>query len=291
MTLGRLRICTAAGLTAGLAVLAGCGGRDGDEAAFTPVAGSDSAYCEAYRSWKVYELDAGGAFDQPNPAALRTWWSAYLVAEETMLREAPSEISDAVGVKVGHIRSVMTPLLEKYEFDVKRIQREATEAEQAAFYGLPPAEVGKAQEAQYAYEDMACGTAPTPPPADVVFEAVASSKPYCAALGAFNSELEKVVSSKFDPDVLRTLVTGDRFSELLDRMDEAAPADIAEDVRADTAWFRMRWSDAVAEYDYDLRSVYLHATPEDLAVFNRTHPEVLEHTSRTTAYEDQLCIG
>ena len=86
MTLGRLRICTVAALAVGLAVLAGCGGGDGDETAFTPVAGSDSAYCQAYRSWKVYELDAGGAFDQPNPAALRTWWNAYLVAEETMLR-------------------------------------------------------------------------------------------------------------------------------------------------------------------------------------------------------------
>ena len=88
MTLGRLRISIVAALTAGLAVLAGCGGGDGDETAFTPVAGSDSAYCQAYRSWKVYELDGGGAFDQPNPAALRTWWNAYLVAEETMLQRS-----------------------------------------------------------------------------------------------------------------------------------------------------------------------------------------------------------
>lgn len=291
MSLGRLRLCAVAGLTAALAVLAGCGGGYGDEAAFTPVAGSDSAYCQAYRSWKVYELDGGGAFDQPDPAALRTWWNAYLVAEETMLQQAPPEIRDEVAIKIGHIRTQLTPLLEKYDFALDRIRREGSPAEQDVLFGPPPAEVEKAQGAQYAYEDKACGTAPTPPPADVVFEADASSKPYCAALTAFNGELEKVVSSKFDPDVLRTLVTGDRFSELLDRMDEAAPADIAEDVRADTAWFRMRWSDAVAEYDYDLRSVYLHATPEDLAVFNRTHPEVLEHTSRTTAYEDQLCIG
>jgi hypothetical protein len=291
MTLGRLRICTVAALTAGLAVLAGCSGGDGDETAFTPVAGSDSTYCQAYRSWKVYELDAGGAFDQPNPAALRTWWNAYLVAEETMLREAPSEISDAVGVKVGHIRTVMTPLLERYEFDPKRLQREGTATEQAAFYGLPPAEVEKAQEAQYAYEDMACGTAPTPRAADVVFEPGASSKPYCRTLGAFNAEVDTIAASRFDPDVMQAFVTGDRFSEILDGLNAAAPAEIAADVEADSEWFRTRWSDVVEQYGFDVRRIYRDATPEDLAVFNRTHPDVLDHTSRDTAYEDQVCQG
>ena len=147
----------------------------------------------------------------------------------------------------------------------------------------------RAQEAQYAYEDRTCGTAPTPPAADVVFEADASSKPYCMALGAFNTEVEKVSDSRFDPDVMRTFVTGDRFAEVLDGLDETAPAEIAEDVQADTEWFRTRWSDVVAEYDYDIRNIYLDGTPEDLAVFNRTHPDVLEHTSRATAYEEQVC--
>jgi hypothetical protein len=289
MYLGRFRICAVAALTAGLAVLVGCGGGDGNGKAFTSIAGSDSAYCQAYRSWKVYELDAGGAFDQSRPAALRTWWNAYLVAEETMLREAPSEISEAVEVKVRHIRTVMTPLLEKYEFDLKRMQREGTEVEQAAFYGLPPAEVDKAQETQYAYENRTCGTQPSPPAAKVAFEAGPSSKGFCSAITAFNGELEKVASSKFDPEVLRRLVTGDRFTEVLDGLDAAAPAEITADVEADTEWFRSRWSDVLGEYDYDIRNIYLEATPEDLAVFNRTHPAVLEHASRTTAYEEQVC--
>jgi hypothetical protein len=289
MTLGRLRICTVAVLTTGLAVLAGCSGGDGDETAFTPVAGSDSAYCQAYRSWKAYELDAGGAFDQPNPAALRTWWNAYLVAEETMLQEAPSEIRDEVGIKLGHIRTRLTPLLEKHQFDLERVRREGSPAAQAAFFGLPPAEVEKAQEAQYTYEDKTCGTASTLRAADAVFEADAASKPYCRALDAFNAEVDKITASKFDPDVLQTFVTGDRFTEVLDGLDATAPAEIAADVEADTQWFRTRWSDVMAEYDYDIRSIYLDATPEDLAVFNRTHPDVLEHTSRDTAYEEQVC--
>jgi len=62
------------------------------------------------------------------------------------------------------------------------------------------------------------------------------------------------------------------------------------DVEADTG-FRTRWSDVVARYGYDLRGSYLDGTPEDLAVFNRTHPDVVEHASRTTAYEEQVCEG
>lgn len=286
MTLGRLRICS----VAAIALLAGCGG-DGGETALAPVASSHSAYCQAYRSWKVYELDAGGAFDQSSPAALRRWWNAYLVAEETMLREAPSEIRGAVEVKVAFIRTRLTPFLEKHRFDLKRIHREATADEQAAFFGGRPADVEQAQGVQYGYEDKTCGTRPSPPAADVVFEADAASKPFCRALGAFNTEIEKVADSQFDPDVLRKLVTGERFGQVLDRLDDAAPAEIAEDVQADTEWFRTRWSGVVSAYEYDLRAIYLRSTSDELAVFNRTHPDVLQHTSRTTAYEQQVCGG
>ena len=289
MAHARLRICTLVAVTLGLVSAAGCGGSN--EPAFTPVAGSDGAYCKTYRAWKVYELDGGGAFDQPHPAALRSWWNAYLVAEETMLRDAPAEIRDEVAIKVGHIRTVLTPLLHEYDFDLKRVRRDASAAEQAAFFGLPPAEVERAQEAQYAYEDRTCGAAPTPPAANVVFEPDAASKRYCTALDAFDTELGEVAAAKFDPDVLRKLVTGDLYAEILGGLDAAAPAAIAADVQADTDWFRTRWSDVLAEYDYDLRRVYVDARPEDLAVFNRTHPDVLEHTARTTAYEDQVCNG
>jgi antitoxin component of MazEF toxin-antitoxin module len=271
-----------------LAVLAGCSGSDGDETAFTPVVGSDTAYCDAYRAWQVHELDGGEGNDQPNPAALRKYWNEYLIFEETLLHEAPAEIRDEVEVKVSGIRTLITPLLEKYDFDDKRLQREGTAAERALFEAPPP-ELQKAQDAQHAYEERTCGTEPSPPAADVVFEAGGSSKAYCVALDAFNGELEQVVASKFDPDVLEALVTSERFEELLDGLDDTAPAEIAADVEADTEWFRTRWSDVLAEYDYDIRNIYLDATPEDLAVFNRTHPDVREHASRNMAYEEQIC--
>jgi hypothetical protein len=299
MTLGRFRRGTRAirpshlaliALILGVAVLAGCSGSDADETAFAPVPGSDTAYCDAYRAWQVHELDGGEGDDQPNPAALRKYWNEYLIFEETLLHEAPAEIRDDVVAKVSGIRTLITPLLEKYDFDAMRIQREGTAAERSLFEEPPP-DIQRAQNAQHAYEDRTCGTAPSPPAAKVVFTVDQSSKPFCKALSMFNSELDRIASSRFDPDVMRTFVTGDRFSEVLDGLDEAAPAEIAADAEADTEWFRTRWSDVMAEYGYDIRRIYLDATPEDLATFNRTHPDVLEHTSRDTAYEEQVCEG
>jgi hypothetical protein len=299
MTRGRFRratwgsrpLCLATvSLILGSAALAGCSGSDGDETAFTPVPGSDTAYCNAYRAWQVHELDGGEGDDQPNPAALRKYWNEYLIFEETLLHEAPAAIRDEVVVKVSGIRTLMTPLLEKYDFDAMRIQREGSAAERALFEEPPP-DIQKAQNAQHAYEDRTCGTAPSPPAADVVFKTDDSSKPFCTALSEFNGELDRVASSRFDPDVIRAFVTGDRFTEVLDGLDAAAPAEIAPDVKADTEWFRTRWGDVIADYGYDVRGIYLDGAPEDLAVFNRTHPDVLEHSSRTTAYEEQVCGG
>lgn len=286
MVLTQLRVPALAALLGGLAVLAGCGGEDGHDTPFAPIAGTESAYCDTYRAFQVYLLDRG-VNTQADPAAYRKYWNQYLIVEETLLREAPEEIRDEVTAKVSGIRTLITPVLEKYDFDAKRVQREGTAAERALFDG-PPAAIQKAQDAQHAYEDRVCGVA-QPPAADVVFKADESSKPFCAAMSKFNREVERVTASRFDPDVLRTLVTGDSFPEVLDGLDAAAPADIAADVKADTEWFRTRWSDVIAEYDYDIRDIYLNATPEDLAVLSRTHPTVLEHASRTTAYEEQVC--
>ena len=277
-------------LTLGMAVLAGCSG-GADSPALASGAGSDVPYCKTYRAWKVYELENGEAFDQPNPAALRAYWNAYLISEETMLEQAPPEIRTEVEVKVRFIRTSLTPLMEKYGFDLERIHREATTADQAALFHEPPADVQRAQAAQYGYEDETCGTRPSPPAADVVFDAEPSSTGYCAALSEFNHALDEIAFSRFDPKVMRAVVTGDRFTEALGGLERAAPPEIAGDVEVDTEWFRTRWSTVVARYGYDVRRIYLDATPEDLAVFNRTHPDVLEHTSRETAYEEQVCEG
>ena len=128
-----------------------------------------------------------------------------------------------------------------------------------------------------------------PPAADVVFTADESSDAYCTALGTYLSELQKIEASKFDPAVMEAFLTSDGFTEALDALDEAAPADIAEDVEAETEWLRTRWSDVIAEFDYDIRGIWVDGTPEDRAVFALDHPAIVEHTSRTTAYEEQVC--
>jgi hypothetical protein len=275
-------------LTLVLAVLTGCGGGDGDETAFTPVAGTESAYCDTHRAWQVHELKGDG--DDPaiagNPGAFEKYWNDYLEFNETSLRQSPPVIRDEWVLSERGVRTIVTPVLQKYDFDVKRIEREGTAAEKAV--AAPTPEVQKAQGAIHAYEARVCGVDP-PPAADVVFKADDSSKAYCTALSAYNSQLEKVESSRFDPDVMRTFLTADTFSEALDALDRSAPAEIAADVKAETEWFRTRWSDVIAEFDYDIRRIWLDATPEDRAVFSLSHPDVVEHSSRTTAYEEQVC--
>jgi hypothetical protein len=274
-------------LSVGLGVLAaGCGGADTARAAFVPVEGTESAYCDTYRAWQVHELDGGTGDDQPNAAAFRAYWKDYLEFNETSLRQAPAEIRDEWIVSERAIRTVLTPVLEKYDFDVQRIATEGTAAEKAL--GEPPPEAQKAQDAIHAYEDRVCGVA-TPPAASVAFKADASSQPYCAALSGFNRRFEQVGSSRFDPGLMRSVFTADSFMESLAELEETAPDGIAADQEAVSEWFRSSWSDVVAEHDYDIRRIWLDGTPEDRAVFTFSHPDVVDHRARLTAYEEQVC--
>jgi hypothetical protein len=274
-------------LSLGLAVAAaGCGGTDRAEAAFAPVDGTESAYCGTYRAWQVHELDGGTGDDQPNPAAFRAYWKDYLEFNKTSLQQAPAEIRDEWIVSDRAIRTVLTPVLEKYDFDVQRIARKGTAAEKAL--GEPTPETQKAQDAIHAYEDRVCGVA-TPPAAKVTFKGESSSESYCAALRDFNGAFDKVESSRFHPGVMRSVFTADGFAESLHELDETAPDAIAADQEAVSAWFRSSWSDVVAQYDYNIRRIWLDGTPEDRAVFTFSHPDVVDHHTRLTAYEEQIC--
>jgi hypothetical protein len=268
------------------ALVAACGGSDGDETSFSPVRGTDSAYCDTYRAWQVHELDGGEGDDQPSPAAFRAYWKDYLEFNATMLRQAPPEVRDDWLVTEPIIRTVLTPVLEKYDFDMQRIAEEGTPAEQALAEPSPRAK--RAQDTIHAYEDRVCGVA-TPPAADVVFTADDASKAYCRELSTFNRGFEKVESSRFDPEQMQAVFTADSFAKSLEALEEAAPADIAADQEAVSEWFRTRWSDVISELDYDIRRVWVDGTPEDRAVFTFSHPDIVEHDSRLTAYEKQVC--
>ncbi len=273
-------------VTLALAVLAACGGSDGDEAAFTPVDGTESSYCDTFRAWQVHELDGGDGDAQPNPAAFEKYWNEYLAFNKTSLEQAPPVIRDEWVLSERGVRTILTPVLARYDFDVERIAREGTPAEQAV--GEPPPDVQKAQAAIHAYEARVCGV-DSPPAANAVFRADGSSKAYCNSLIAFKSGFKKVESSRFDPDVMRTVFAADSFTKRLDALDETAPAEIAANVQAETEWYRDRWSDVVADFDYDIRRIWLDGTPEDRAVFTLSHPDVVEHAARATAYEKHVC--
>ena len=204
-----------AALSLASAVLAGCGGDDEEESAYTPVAGTESAYCDTLRAWQVHELDGGEGDDQPKPAALKAYWADYLEFNATMLQQAPPEVRDEWVASERGVRTIVTPVLEKYGYDSGRIMREGTAAEKSVT--TPPPDLQKAQDTIHAYEARVCGIDP-PPAANVVFTADASSEPYCAALGTLNSELGKIESSRFDPDVLQAFLTSDKFTEAMDAL-------------------------------------------------------------------------
>ena len=236
----------------------------------------------------MHELDGGTGDDQPNPAALRAYWKDYLEFNKTSLQQAPAEIRDEGWSSERAVRTVLTPVLEKYDFDVQRIAKEGTAAEQAL--GEPTPDV-RGHRTRSMATRTGCAGWLRQPAANVVFNEDSSSKDYCAELSTFNRGFEKVESSRFDPDAMRTVFTADSFEESLDALEGKAPDEIAEDQEAVSEWFRTRWSDVVAELAYDIRRIWVDGTPEDRAVFTFSHPDIVEHDTRLTAYEEQVCTA
>jgi hypothetical protein len=90
---------------------------------------------------------------------------------------------------------------------------------------------------------------------------------------------------------MRTVVTAESFTESLDALERSAPDEIGANQEARSEWFRTRWSDVVAEFDYDIRRIWLDGTSEDRAAFHLFHPDVVRHESRLSAYEEQVCAS
>jgi hypothetical protein len=277
-------------LILGLTALAGCGGSDDKETA-SPVEGFDSAYCVTARKWAVHELNGGGdgAYARGGPAALEKWWNEQLTYLKTSLQQAPPVIHDAEAINERVIRTRLTPVLEKYGFEPKRIEAEGSASEKA--FREPSPEVRKAQEARNLYQNRVCGYGGFPPAAKVTFKADNSAKPYCAAVAAQRKGLEKVESSGYDPAAFRSLATSDSFLEALDTQDATAPSEIGADVKADNEWVRTRWLKVLEEFDYDFRRILREGSAEDLAVYTYWDPAIVEQDGRVTAYQEQVCGG
>ena len=275
-------------LALALAVLAGCGGGDTKEEAAAPAEGFDSAYCKTARAWAAHEVSADEATTTSSPATFRKYWNEYLANLETQLQQAPPAVHDAAVVNTRGVRTVLTPVFEKYGFDVKRIEAEGSDSEQAGL-GEPPPDVAKAQAALHLYQDRVCGFGGQPPAADVTFTESSAAKPYCAAVAVLNNGLGKVASSGFDPAAFRSYATSDSLSEALDALDATAASEIAADVKTNTEWVRTRQLKVLEEFDYDIRRLLLEGSAKDVAVFTFWDPAIIKHNTRVAAYEEQFC--
>lgn len=237
----------------------------------------------------VHELDgsADGAYQRGGPAALKKWWSEQLAYLRTSVEQAPPELRDAEATVERAYLTRLGPMFEKYGFDFRRIEAEASPAENARAEPTPAEQ--KAQQTYDLYKDRVCGYGNSPPPAHVKFTASAASKAYCKAAAAQQKGLNEVVSSGFDPDAFRTYATSDSFLSALDAQDAAAPPEIAQDVKTDNEWVRTRKLELLKEFDYDLRRLMLEGSAEDLAAFTYFDPAIVEHDSRISAYVQQVC--
>jgi hypothetical protein len=269
-------------------VLAACGGTD-DKKSTSEAKGFDSAYCVTARNWAAHELNGDGdvQYRRGGPTALRKYWTDYVAYTEASLQQAPPVIHEAAAIKARGIRRV-TPLLEKYGFDLRRAATNASPSEQARAQPTPQEQ--KAQDILHAYDDRVCYYGGSPPAASVTFKPNAAAKPYCEAVVAQQQDLERVRAvDRVTPEALRAYSESDSFSKALDEQDATAPKEIAADVKAANEWTRTRGVDVMEEYDYDLRRLFREGSAEDLAVFTNWDPEIREQSSRVTAYQEQVC--
>jgi len=281
-----------AALVLGIAgTAAGCGGSDDDVSALpdAQVEAFGSPYCVTARAWAAHELDgsADGAYEHGGPAALKKWWGEQLAYLKTSVEQAPPQLRDAEATVERAYRTRLGPLFQKYGFDFKRIEAEASPAENAL--AEPTAAEQRAQQAYDRYKDRVCGYGNSPPAAHVTFVRTKASKAYCKAAAAQQDGFEKVVSSGFDPQAFRSYVTSDGFLAALDAQDATAPSEIAADVRLDTDWVRTRKLPLLEKYDYDLRRLMLEGTASDLTAFDYFDPAVERHDRRISAYVEQVC--
>jgi hypothetical protein len=276
----------------GLAVAAGCGGGGDDDKKKTAssTGGFDSPYCVTARKWAAHELDgeAQAVYARAGRPALKKYMRQYVAYTEASARQAPPAIRQAAAIKDRAIRTRLIPVLEKYGYDPQRLEAEGSASEQAIVKGPGP-KAEKAQEITHAYDDRVCQYGGPPRAANVTFKASAAAKRYCEAVAAQEKGFEKVVSSRFTAEALRSYSTSDSFKKALDAQVATAPAEIAADVKADTEWDRTRKVEVLEDYDYDLRRLLLEGSEADLAVFNYWDPAIRKQDSRVTAYQEQVC--
>jgi hypothetical protein len=273
------------GLAMALALLAGaCGGSGGDNVsvsrngqAFTDPAESD--YCVTAREWAIHEFDG---FDDSDPVAFRAYWEEYVAFETTATEQAPDEIRADWELKVELQSATITPVLERYDFDVAAMMESATPEEQATFEAPP--EVQAAQERILAYESMVCGAQP-PLAADISY-AGEEPGPYCELAAAQGERAAEALASG-DPAEVEAVV--DEIEATATALIDAAPEVIKDDLIDLAAWDAGPQRDALERHGWDARALVREGTPEDRAAFQHSAEDIRDQFARVVAYEEQVC--
>ena len=101
--------------------------------------------------------------------------------------------------------------------------------------------------------------------------------------------VEEVQSSGAQPADVESLLTSDDAIDALTSGAEAAPAEIADDVTAVTAFTLDRKLPLLEEWSFDFRAFLLEASLEERAVFYYSDPSIRDQFARVLAYDQQVC--
>lgn len=269
-----------------LTALAGACANDAEPDAATSAEPASAAlaegeYCKAARAWAVHELDPRRDED---PTWFRTYWGEYTDFMATAKRTAPDQIRTAFQTYAAQI-DAQTAVLEKYGYDMRAGEENATDDEKKVFE--PGEEAQAAFREVMTFEALTCD-AGQPPAADVDFS---GEKPggYCEALSADQELFGAVKEAGMRPEQVRELVNSPEAEAIYQRLREAAPPSIKADVEAVTDWQKGQQRDVLAANDYDMRAILLHGSAKERQALQLTEPAIRDRFARTVAYEQQVC--
>lgn len=242
---------------------------------------AEGEYCKAARAWAVHELDPRHDED---PSWFRTYWGEYTDFMATAKRTAPDQIRTAFQTYAAQI-DAQTAVLEKYGYDMRAGEENATDDEKKVFE--PGEEAQAAFREVLTFEALTCDSG-QPPAADVDFS---GEKPggYCETLAAEQELYGAVKEAGMRPEEVRQLVNSPEAETFAKKMRQAAPAPIKADVEAVTEWQRGRQRDVLEANDYDMRAILLHGLAKERQALQLTDPAIRDRFARTVAYEQQVC--
>jgi hypothetical protein len=270
-----------------LVTAASCGDDDAGDATAAPeptaadtADPAESAYCHVAIEWAIHEYTP---FDDSDPVAFRAYWDEWTEFKKNAVETAPDEIKDDWVFRADTEDQILTPILEKYDFDTAVMMEKATPEEQAAFEAPP--NVQAAQNRIHGYESAVCA-AEQPQPADVSYSGEAPG-PYCELLLAQNERNAEVFADGAKPADVEAL--GDEIAAQSTEVVEAAPAPIADDVAAIEQWTAGPQRDALERFGWDVRVLMRDGSVEDRAAFTYSDDDIREQFARALAYEEQVC--